>query len=97
MTQVIIFFGWLMIGIAVTLVVFGHVSIAFVYDLDTLLENLFPEEGLSSLVYSAAALIPGSILISIGKMMNKFDDRAEAREAAEAGEAGEADATDADA
>lgn len=94
MTQVIIFFGWLMIGIAVTLVVFGHVSIAFVYDLDTLLENLFPEEGLSSLVYSAAALIPGSILISIGKMMNKFDDRAEAREAAEAGEA---DATDADA
>jgi len=89
MTQVIIFFGWLVIGIAVTLVVFGHISIAFVYDFDTLLENLFPEEGLSSLVVSALTLIPGGVLLGIGKLMQKFDERTEAREAAESIEGGE--------
>ncbi len=84
MTQVIIFFGWLIIGVAATLVVFGHASIAFVYDFDTLKENLFPEEGLSSLVYSSASFIPGTVMLAIGKLMKRYDDKVAAREAAEA-------------
>lgn len=76
MTQVVIFFGWLILCVAATLVVFGHLSIAFVYDLDTLLQGMFPDEGVSSLVYSTLAFIPGSVLLGIGKLMKHFDERA---------------------
>lgn len=84
MTQVIIFFGWLVIGIAVTLVIFGHVSIGFVYGVDRLWHDLFPSEGLSSLIWSSAALVPGSVMLGIGKLMQKYDNRGAAEEAAEA-------------
>lgn len=83
MTQVVIFFGWMTIGIAVTLVVFGHVSIVFVYGFNTLLETLFPKDGISSLIYGSLSLIPGAIILAIGKFMAKLDAREAAREAAE--------------
>lgn len=75
MTQVIIFFGWLMIGIAGTLVIFGHASIAFVYGVDHLMEGLFPPEGLSSLIYASVAFVPGAVVLGIGKLMQKYDQR----------------------
>ena len=83
MAQVVVFFGWLVVGIAITLVVFGHVSIVFVYGVDTLLETLWPEQGMTSLVYSAASLIPGAILVSIGKVMKKAEAKTAASENAE--------------
>lgn len=83
MTQVIIFFGWMAIGIAVTLVIFGHISIVFVYDFNTLKETVFPKDGISSLVYASLSLIPGAILLAIGKFMAKLDAREAAREAAD--------------
>lgn len=86
MTQVIIFFGWMIIGIAMTLVVFGHISIVFVYGFNTLMETLFPKDGISSLVYASLSLIPGAIVLAIGKFIAKLDAREAAREA-------EADAT----
>jgi len=89
MTQVITFFGWLSIGIGVTLAIFGHISIVFVYDLSTLWETLFPEDGISSLIYSAVGLVPGLVLLSIGKFMKKLDDRAAAQESAHAQGEGE--------
>lgn len=83
MTQVITFFGWMLIGIAVTLVIFGHVSIAFVYDFNTLIETLFPKDDISSLVYALLSLIPGLIMLGIGKFMAKLDARDAALDAAE--------------
>lgn len=84
MAQVVIFFGWLVIGITTTVVIFGHVSIAFVYGWNTFIETLFPEDGLSSLIYFVASPIPGSILIFLGKLMKKAEDREAARDEAEA-------------
>lgn len=91
MTQVITFFGWMVVSICVTVVIFGHISIAFVYGIDRLLEDMFPAEGLSSLLFFAAAPLPGSVLLGIGKLMKIFDARTAAREAAEAAAAAEAD------
>ena len=97
MTQVIIFFGWLVIGIAVTLVVFGHASIGFVYGVKRLWHDLFPSEGLSSLIWSAGSLIPGSLLLGVGKLMEAYDKRVAAKEAkaAEAEDASAAPGPDA--
>lgn len=80
MTQVIVFFGWLIIGISVTLVVFGHVSILFVYGFDRLMEDIFPSEGVSSLIWSLGAFIPGSIMLGVGKLMQAYDRRTLAHE-----------------
>ncbi|MCK5575282.1 MAG: hypothetical protein KAI28_05680 [Sphingomonadales bacterium] len=83
MAQVVIFFGWLIIGITTTVVIFGHVSIAFVYGFNTFMETLFPEDGLSSLLYFLVSPIPGSIVIYLGKLMKKSEDREAARDEAE--------------
>ena len=82
MTQVITFFGWLIVSICVTVVIFGHISIAFVYGIDRLFEDMFPSEGLSSLLFFVAAPLPGSVLLGIGKWMKFLDNRTAAREAA---------------
>lgn len=83
MTQVITFFGWLVIGICFTVVVFGHVSIAFVYGFDHLMVDMLPSEGMSSLVFFALAPLPGGALLGIGKLMKRHDERVALREAAE--------------
>lgn len=86
MTQVITFFGWLVIGICFTVVVFGHVSIAFVYGFDRLVLDMLPSEGMSSLLFFVAAPLPGGALLGIGKLMKRYDEREAAREAAEEAE-----------
>lgn len=75
MSQVIIFFGYLIIGVAGTLVVFGHVSIIFVYGWDTLQENLFPSDpdSYSSLILSSLSFIPGALMLGFGKFMKKLE------------------------
>lgn len=82
MTQVITFFGWMIVGICVTVVIFGHISIGFVYGIDRLFEEMFPSEGWSSLTFLVLAPLPGSVLLGIGKLMKMLDNRTAAREAA---------------
>ena len=80
MTQVITFFGWMVIGICLTVVIFGHTSIAFVYGIDRIVEDMFPSEGFSSLIFLVAAPLPGSVLLGIGKLMKRHEERTAARE-----------------
>lgn len=81
MTQVIKFFGWLLIGVGLTLFIFGHLSMVFVYGWAYVGEAIFPsDDALSSLWAFPVALAPGSLLLGMGFLMQRFDQRAAARE-----------------
>lgn len=81
MTQVIKFFGWLLVGVGLTLFVFGHLSMVFVYGWAYVGEAIFPsDDALSSLWAFPVALAPGGLLLGMGFLMQRFDERAAARE-----------------
>lgn len=85
MTQVIKFFGWLLVGVGLTLFIFGHLSMVFVYGWAYVGEAIFPsDDALSSLWAFPVALAPGGLLLGMGFLMQRFDERAAAREDAEA-------------
>jgi len=84
MAQVLTFFGWLLVGVGLTLFVFGHLSMLFVYDWAYVSNALFPSDGsLSSLLAMPVAVAPGGVLLGLGKLMKMFDQRAAAREGAD--------------
>ena len=75
MAQILTFFGWLLLGVGLTLFVFGHLSMVFVYDWNYVLEALFPsDEAWSSLVFFPVALAPGAIMYGLGRLLNSFGD-----------------------
>lgn len=86
MGQVVKFFGWMLIGMAVTLVIFGHIVMVLVYDMTYLMETVWPSdpEGISSLWFSVAAFVPGTLIWSLGFVLEKLGQREEAKRAAKA-------------
>ena len=85
MGQVVKFFGWMGIGIAVTMIVFGHLVMVLVYNLDYLLETVWPSDpqSVSSIWFSLASFVPGGVLWLLGHGLQKFQQRSEAKEAAQ--------------
>lgn len=84
MAQIVSFFGWLILGVGLTLFVFGHLSMLFVYNIGYVVNALFPsDDSLSSLLALPVAVTPGGILLGIGRLMKMYDDRVAAREAAQ--------------
>lgn len=85
MGQVVKFFGWMAIGIAVTLIVFGHLVMVLVYNLDYLKETVWPSDpqGISSIWFSLAAFVPGGLLWLLGHGLQTFQQRTEAKQAAQ--------------
>jgi len=75
MGQIIKFFGFLVMGIAVTLVIFGHIMIPLVYDMDYLVDTLWPKDpnAYSSIWVAMASLFPGGMLWGIGWGLERFD------------------------
>ena len=88
MGQVVKFFGLMGIGIAVTLIIFGHIVMVLVYDMNYFKETVWPSdsESISSIWFSLAAFIPGALLWSLGLGLEKLGLREEAKFAAEAAE-----------
>lgn len=73
MAQILKFFGWLLVGVGVTLFVFGHLSMLFVYNWHYVLLALFPDDGsISSLLIFPLAVAPGGIMYGLGMLMEKF-------------------------
>lgn len=80
MTQVVLFFGWLICGVGLTLFIFGHLSMLFVYDWAYVLNTLFPsDDSLSSLWMLPVSIAPGGVLLGLSRIMKIFDDRDQAR------------------
>lgn len=86
MGQILKFFGWLIIAIALTLVIFGHVTMVLIYDMAYLIETLFPSdpESISSIWIIMASVLPGGSMWWLGHGLQKLEAKAEAKEAAEA-------------
>ncbi|PCI37025.1 MAG: hypothetical protein COB46_14055 [Rhodospirillaceae bacterium] len=94
MGQIIKFFGWLILGIAMTLVIFGHLTMILIYDMAYLMETLFPSdpESISSIWIIMGSALPAAGMWLLGHGMQKLEAKAEAKEAAEiAAEAAAAD------
>lgn len=85
MGQIVKFFAWLIAGIALTLVIFGHLTMVLIYDFDYLLETLFPSdsESVSSIWIILGSSLPGGLMWLLGHGMQKLEKKAEAKEAAE--------------
>ena len=92
MGQVIKFFGLMGIGMAVTLIVFGHIVMVMVYNMDYLKETVWPSDpqSISSIWLSLAAFVPGGILWLLGHGLQAIQRRIKAKEVAKATEASEA-------
>jgi len=92
MGQVVKFFGLMAVGIAVTLIIFGHIVMVLVYDVNYFMETVWPSDpdGISSIWFSLAAFIPGALLWSLGFGLEKLGQREEAKIAAEAAGTGDA-------
>lgn len=97
MGQVVKFFGWMMIGMAVTLVIFGHIVMVLVYDMTYLMETVWPSDpkGVSSFWFSLAAFVPGTLIWSLGFVLEKLGLREEAKIAAKAAANGDTDESEA--
>ena len=76
MQQVVKFFGWIALGVAVTLFIFGHISMWFVHDFNFMVETIFPNdpETISSIWYGLFALIPGILLFALSWLIGKYVD-----------------------
>lgn len=73
MAQILKFFGWLLVGVGVTLFVFGHLSMLFVYNWSYVFHALFPNDGsISSLLIFPLAVAPGGIMYGLGMLLEKF-------------------------
>lgn len=85
MGQVVKFFGWMAIGMAVTLVIFGHIVMVLVYNVDYLKETVWPSDPqhISSIWFSLAAFAPGGLLWLLGHGLQMFQRRSEAKQAAQ--------------
>ena len=86
MGQILKFFGWLILSIAMTLVIFGHVTMVLIYDMAYLMETLFPSdpESISSIWIIMGSALPAALMWLLGHGMQKLEAKAEAKEAAEA-------------
>ena len=81
MAQILTFFGWLLVGVGLTLFVFGHLSMAFVYDWNYVLQALFPsDDSISSLLIFPLAIAPGAIMYGLGRLLEKFTAKDEAED-----------------
>lgn len=85
MGQVVKFFGWMAIGIAVTVVIFGHIVMVLVYNVEYLIETVWPSDpaDVSSIWFSLASFVPGGLLWSLGAGLEKWRQREDAKLAAE--------------
>ena len=85
MGQILKFFGWLVVGIAMTLVIFGHLTMILIYDMAYFWETLFPSDGesISSIWVILGSVLPGGSMWLLGHGMQKLEAKAEAKEAAE--------------
>ena len=75
MSQVVKFFGWLVMAIGATLAVFSYITIGFVYGLNhltTLVSSAPLETALSVL-----AVVPGMVLYGFGVLLVKWSRRSD--------------------
>ncbi|MFC1673863.1 hypothetical protein ACFL12_06910 [Pseudomonadota bacterium] len=74
MGKVVTFLGWLLLSIAGTLYIFSHISMLFVYNIDYLLDTLWPSdpEAVSSLWFGLLVLVPGTLMLGFGKLLEKY-------------------------
>jgi len=77
MAQVIKFFGWLLLGIAGTLIVFGHLAQGFVYGWKYLATQLTNDPATSAL--SLLAFVPGLLLYGCGVLLDIWGRRSDAK------------------
>jgi TRAP-type C4-dicarboxylate transport system permease small subunit len=77
MGKIICFFGWLMIAIIVTLLIFGHIMMVMIYSTEFLMDTLFPKDPkvYSSIWMILAMFVPGCLFLLIGTIMNKWENR----------------------
>jgi len=81
MGKIVSFFGWLMIAIVATLLVFGHIMMVIIYSTDYLIDTLIPQDPkvYSSIWLILATLVPGILFLTIGHLLQKWEQRAEAK------------------
>jgi len=74
MGQILKFFGWLVLTIALTLVIFGHIMMVIIYSTDYLMDTLFPSnpDDLSSIWVIMGSVLPGATLWLLGAALQKF-------------------------
>ena len=86
MGQVVKFFGWLVLGVGIALVVFGHISIMFVHGWGYLVKQV-TSAPLESALW-LLALVPGALLYQFGRLIDylgrKSDEKWEAQQRAAA-------------
>ena len=86
MGQGVKFFGWLILGVGVCLVVFGHISIIFVHGWEYLFKRVSAAPWETALWL--LALVPGVLLYNFGRLIEylgrKSDEKWEAQQKAAA-------------
>lgn len=80
MGQVITFFGWLLIGVGGTLLVFGHLMQGYLYGWANLWRQL-TEEPLTTALF-LLAFVPGGLLLAMGALVKVIGRRADEKWAA---------------
>lgn len=95
MGKIVKFFGILVLGITLTLVIFGHVTMVLIYSFDYLLETIFPTTpgAYSSLWIVGASIFPGGLMYLLGTFLERMGPSAEAQEKEEAIKAAKAAGT----
>ena len=85
MGQVVKFFGWLVIGVGGTLLVFGHLVQGYLYGWANLWAQLV-EDPLTTALF-LLAFLPGAVLFGLGALIETLGRRSDAKWAAKQAEA----------
>ena len=84
MGQVITFFGWLLVGVGGTLLVFGHLMQGYLYGWANLWRQLTEEPLTTALFF--LAFVPGGVLLALGALVKRMGRRADEKWAAKQAE-----------
>jgi len=87
MGKIVSFFGWLLIAIIVTLLIFGHIMMVVIYSADYVIDTFIPKDPkvYSSIWLIMATLVPGTLFLIVGSAIQKWEKREEAKLAAAEG------------